>query len=101
MHDILARLEQRLGTVHARQRLGIEDDHEADCLGQGLNFFQVENWYSVHAVIRSACGSRASTAAARRNVGRVQVRRNTVVSPRLPQPSTASPSCSSAICTPT
>ena len=34
--DILARLEQRLGRLHARQRLGIETDHEAQIFGQGL-----------------------------------------------------------------
>ena len=30
MHeDLLTKLEQRLGRVHAKQRLGIETDHEA------------------------------------------------------------------------
>ena len=49
---ILSKLEQRLGgRVYARQRLGIETDHEAQIFGQGLNFFHIENWYSVHSVI--------------------------------------------------
>jgi len=53
MHeDLLAKLEQRLGPVHAKQRLGIETDHEAQAFGQGLTFFHIENWYSVHSVIR-------------------------------------------------
>ena len=52
--DILAELERRLGPLHAKQRLGIETDHEAQAFGQGLNFFHVENWYSVHSVIRNA-----------------------------------------------
>ena len=51
--DICARLEERLGRVHARQRLGIEGDHEAQVFGQGINFFHPENWYSVHAGIRT------------------------------------------------
>ena len=86
MHDadILARLEQRLGTVHARQRLGIESDYEADYLGQGLNFFQLEKWYSAHSVIRLGLRLAGLYGRARRNVGRVQVRHNTIVSPRLP-----------------
>jgi hypothetical protein len=34
MHqDLLAKLEQRLGRVHAKQRLGIETDHEAQAFG--------------------------------------------------------------------
>ena len=41
--DILTILEQRLGRQHARQRLGIEKDHEAQVFGQGINFFHIEN----------------------------------------------------------
>ena len=41
--DMLATLEKRLGRLHARQRLGIEKDHEAQVFGQGLNFFHLEN----------------------------------------------------------
>jgi predicted MPP superfamily phosphohydrolase len=36
-------LEKRLGRLHARQRLGVERDHEGQVFGQGLNFFHVEN----------------------------------------------------------
>jgi uncharacterized protein len=36
-------LEQRLGRLHAWQRLGVEKDHEAQVFGQGLNFFHIEN----------------------------------------------------------
>ena len=50
---VLSKLEQRLGgRVYAKQRLGNETDHEAQIFGQGLNFFHIENWYSVHSVIR-------------------------------------------------
>ena len=45
-------LEKRLGPVHARQRLGIEQDTEPRVFGGGLNFFHPENWYSFHALIR-------------------------------------------------
>ena len=41
--DMLPTLEKRLGRLHARQRLGIERDHEAQIFGQGLNFFHIEN----------------------------------------------------------
>lgn len=49
---VLERLEQRLGRLYANQRLGIETDHEAQIFGQGLNFFHIENWYSIHSIIR-------------------------------------------------
>ena len=47
---VLSKLEQRLGgRLYAKQRLGIETDHEAQVFGQGLTFFHIENWYSVHS----------------------------------------------------
>ena len=51
--DILSLLERRLGRLHARQRLGIESELEAKAFGHGLNFFHIENWYSVHSLIRA------------------------------------------------
>jgi hypothetical protein len=50
---IFSKLEQRLGRLHAKLRLGIETDHEAQIFGQRINFFHIENWYSVHSVIRT------------------------------------------------
>src|SRR5262245_40105947 len=47
---VLNKLERRLGRLHARLRLGIEMDHEAQIFGQGINFFHIENWCSVHSV---------------------------------------------------
>ena len=26
-------------------------DHEAQIFGQGINFFHIENWYSIHSFI--------------------------------------------------
>ena len=37
------RLESRLGPLHARLRLGIEREHEAQAFGQGLSFLHLEN----------------------------------------------------------
>jgi hypothetical protein len=55
MDDLIVnRLEQRLGRLHAKQRLGIGKDHEAQIFGQGINFFHIENWYSIHSLIRNA-----------------------------------------------
>jgi hypothetical protein len=41
--DVESRIEQRLGRLHARLRLGIEADHEAQVFGQGINSFHCEN----------------------------------------------------------
>ncbi len=82
--EIARRLDQRLGKIHARQRIGIEEDHEAQAFGQGLNFFHIENWYSVHAMMRLALRLCGLYARGQRNAERVEVRRNPIVSPRLP-----------------
>jgi uncharacterized protein len=52
--EILLKLDQRFGRLQARQRLGIEADHEAQLFGQGINFFHIENWYYAHSIIRNA-----------------------------------------------
>jgi len=77
-------LERRLGRLHARQRLGIEADHEAQAFGQGLNFFHVENWYSIHSVIRSVLTLAGLYGRGGRNAQNVQVRHNHVSCGRLP-----------------
>ena len=82
--DIPAELERRLGRLHARQRLGIERDHEAQIFGQGLNFFHIENWYSSHFLIRNSLRLLGLYARGRRNAERLAVKDNDVASPRLP-----------------
>jgi predicted MPP superfamily phosphohydrolase len=82
--EVLGKLERRLGRLHARQRLGIETDHEAQIFGQGLNFFHIENWYSIHAVIRATLMLTGLYWRGRRNAERVQVRHNTVHAAKLP-----------------
>jgi uncharacterized protein len=81
---LLSKLEQRLGRLHASQRLGIETDHEAQVFGQGLNFFHIENWYSVHSVIRNTLRLTGLYGRGRRNAERVTVRHNDVPFERLP-----------------
>jgi predicted MPP superfamily phosphohydrolase len=82
--DILLKLEQRLGRLHARQRLGIETDHEAQIFGQGLNFFHIENWYSVHSVIRNTLRLAGLYRRGRRNTARILVKHNDVAFKNLP-----------------
>src|SRR6202043_1471590 len=82
--DILADLERRLGTLHAKQRLGLETDHEAQAFGQWLNFFHVENWYSIHSVIRNVLRLAGLYGRGLRNAERVELRHNDSDPARLP-----------------
>ncbi len=76
-------LETRLGEVHARQRLGIEHDHEA-VFGHGVNFFHPENWFSAHALLRKMLKVTGLYWRGHRNTERIQVRRNLLSLPHLP-----------------
>src|SRR5258708_1909124 len=82
--DIFRKLEERLGPLCARRRLGIETDHEAQIFGQGLLFFHIGNWYPVHSVIRNALKLTGLYWRARRNTERILVKRNDVMLKELP-----------------
>ncbi len=82
--DIVRQLENRLGRLHARQRLGIENDHETRIFGQGLNFFHVENWYSLQSAIRITLKLTGLYWRGHRNTARIQVRHNHIHLPALP-----------------
>lgn len=84
MQDISEKLERRLGPVHARQRLGIETEHEQRIFGGGLNFFHIENWYSIHSIIRNSLRLAGLYGRGCRNAARVQVRQNIVTRPDIP-----------------
>lgn len=81
----LNKLEQRLGRLYAKQRLGIETDHEAQIFGQGINFFHIENWYSIHSVIRNALKLTGLYWRGRRNAARVQIKNNDIHLRTLPK----------------
>jgi len=83
--EVKDKLEQRLGRVHARQRLGIETDHETRVFGGGLNFFHIENWYSAHSIIRNALRLTGLYGRGRRNAERVELRHNRVALPSVPK----------------
>jgi hypothetical protein len=67
--ELMHKLEERLGPLHARQRLEIEKDHEAQVFGQGLTFFHLENWYSAPAIIRTILKLTGLYWRAQRNAG--------------------------------
>jgi len=84
--QITETLEKRLGRLHARQRLGIERDHEAQVFGQGLNFFHIENLPSSHVFIRAALMLTGLYWRGLKNAGKVELRHNYIKSPELPKP---------------
>jgi len=82
--DILRKLEIRLGPLHARQRLGIERDHEAQLFGQGLTFFHLENSSWAEWIIRNVLKATGLYWRARRNAERILVKRNDMRFKTLP-----------------
>jgi len=82
--DVFSKLERRLGRLHAKLRLGIEQDHEAQIFGQGLNFFHIENWYSIHSLMRAVLKLTGFYWRGQHNAERIQVRHNHLQFAELP-----------------
>lgn len=80
----LAPLEGRIGRSHLRQRLGLESDHEAHVVRRGTHFFHLENWYSVHALLRAALICVGLHGRGRRNALDIVLRQQDVTLPGLP-----------------
>ncbi len=82
--DVLLRLENRLGRVHARLRLGLEREHEAQAFGQGLTFLHLENMRVTQALIEIILRGTGTYWRGRSNAARVVLKRNVVCLPGLP-----------------
>jgi len=82
--ETFALLQQRVGRIHLKQRLGIERDYERRVFGQGRNFFHVENWYALRSIIRNSLRLVLLHGRAKRNARRIQVRHNHFTLPHLP-----------------
>ena len=76
-------LSTRMGAVHARQRLGIEDE-KLQVFGKGLNFFHPENWYSAHAIIRYLLKLSGVYWYGRRKTLDIRLKKNEIELPHLP-----------------
>lgn len=80
----LSRLETRLGRLHARQRLGVETDHEAQIFGYGRNFFHLENSRLFALAVEYGLKVTGLYWRGKRNATRVVLRENIVRSAVLP-----------------
>lgn len=83
--DIYELLERRLGRLHARLRLGIESDHEAQVFGQGINYFHIENLRSSHLIIRMCLKLTGLYQRGCRNAAQIEVRHNQIRSTHIPK----------------
>jgi predicted MPP superfamily phosphohydrolase len=79
-------LAARVGALHLRQRQGIQRDHVTRIFGRGRNFFHIENWYSVHALMRLAMRLTGTYGRGQRNAADIRVRHNRVRLRGLPAP---------------
>ena len=81
--EITEWLSKRMGAVHARQRIGIEDE-KLQVFGKGLNFFHPENWYSTHAIIRYLLKLSGVYWYGRRKTLDIRLKQNEIGLPNLP-----------------
>ncbi len=77
-------LAARIGRLHVRQRLGLEHDLEAHLFRRGTHFFHVENWHSMHGLVRGGLRLSGLMGRARRNARRIVLRRHEVALAHLP-----------------
>ena len=78
------KLEQRIGHLHLKQRLGIETERRARIFGQGLKFLNIENWATMHSLIRGCLRLSLIYKRARSNVLNIKIVHNTLPIYRLP-----------------
>ncbi|QEL27174.1 metallophosphoesterase (plasmid) [Bosea sp. F3-2] len=68
-----------------RQRLGLERDYEAHIFRRGTHFFHLENWYSIHGLIRALLRMAGLHTRGRRNALAIELRHNDVLLANLPR----------------
>jgi predicted MPP superfamily phosphohydrolase len=79
-----AALEARLGHLHIQQRLGLEDDHEAQVFRRGTHFIHLENWYAAPELIHFVLSTLGLRQRGQRNALKIELREHEVPVARLP-----------------
>src|SRR3954453_21064872 len=80
----LQRLVSRIGLEHVERRLKIEAEHEAQLFGQGLLYFNLENWRLAPRLITWGLKFTGLYQRARRNANEIVVRRTSLAFSNLP-----------------
>jgi uncharacterized protein len=83
--SISSALEKRFGRLYARQRLGIERDHEAQLFGQGLSLFHIENLPLSYFLIRSILMLTGLYWRGLANAAEVEIKHNFIKSSDIPK----------------
>ncbi|WP_298423099.1 metallophosphoesterase [Rhodoblastus sp.] len=81
--EVVRALDGRLGRVHARQRLGIEDEHETQAFGQGLTFVHLENIPLSRAILHVLLRISGIYWRGVENARKIELRRNVISSSRI------------------
>lgn len=77
-------LAKRIGSEYVEQRLRTEESHEAQVFGQGLLFFNLENWRRAPWLIKSVLRATGLYGRAQRNASEITVRRTCLTFDALP-----------------
>ncbi|MGB8447505.1 MAG: metallophosphoesterase, partial [Pseudolabrys sp.] len=83
--DVYETLEKRLGWLHARLRLGIENDHEAQVFEEGTHYLHIGNLRLSDLVIRTCLKLTGLYGRGRRNAAQIEVRHNYIRLPKIPK----------------
>ncbi len=82
--DLIQLLRGRMSEVHLRQRLGMESDGGQHVFGYGRTFFHIENWYSIHSLIRNTLRLAMLHRRGRRNARALRLQSHRIELPGLP-----------------
>ena len=82
--EALAALVPRIGALHLRQRLGLEQDHEQRSQRRIARLIHGSQWASLGGLLRLGLHLGALHGRARRNARRIAVRQHSVSLPHLP-----------------
>ncbi len=77
-------LVKRIGRLHLRQRLDIQEDHASQAFGQGTMKFHIENLTPLHVLLEKAFRLICLYGRAKENIYRLELRTNDIVLHRLP-----------------
>jgi predicted MPP superfamily phosphohydrolase len=83
--ETLWEIERRLGRTQLQERLRLETEYEQRTQRFGTRFFHVDNWYSVHSVIRNSLRLVGLHSRAQRNARAVTARDNDAPLRALPR----------------
>lgn len=80
----LRRLAERIGPIHLRIRLGVEEEKENALFGQGRNLFHIENWSLMGKLLQHGLNLFQLMPRGKSNARDIRVRHNSIYLKHLP-----------------